>query len=230
MRRPPGARRPSAAPRLRSGHGFGPVLLLGVASIAFAGTASDAEWTAGVLVLLQAATLVAALRTSGLARARSPLSIGLLLVSVAAAVAGLLWQGSVVSAVVGSISGALTAAIAVVVAATIVYQREVDAQSIRGAICVYLLIGMFFVFVYGVLTTVGSTPFFVQGVDATRSLRVYFSFVTLATLGYGDYTPRGDLGRLLAVLEALIGQLYLVTVIAVLVSRIGPRGRNARAR
>jgi hypothetical protein len=66
----------------------------------------------------------------------------------------------------------------------------------------------------------GSGHFFAQGTDGTRSLRLYFSFVTLATLGYGDYTPAGNLGHTLAVLEALIGQLYLVTVLALLVSRL----------
>jgi hypothetical protein len=54
-------------------------------------------------------------------------------------------------------------------------------------------------------------------------LRLYFSFVTLATLGYGDYTAAGELGRTLAIVEALVGQLYLVTVIAVLVSRMRRR-------
>jgi hypothetical protein len=76
-----------------------------------------------------------------------------------------------------------------------------------------------------VIATVSSGDFFSQGTDGTRSLRLYFSFVTLATLGYGDYTPAHELGRTLAVVEALFGQLYLVTVIAVLVSRM--RGRDA---
>jgi hypothetical protein len=71
---------------------------------------------------------------------------------------------------------------------------------------------------------VGSGDFFAQGTDGTRSLRLYFSFVTLATLGYGDYTPAHELGRTLAIVEALFGQLYLVTVIALLVSRM--RGRE----
>jgi len=61
----------------------------------------------------------------------------------------------------------------------------------------------------------------VQGTDGTRAVRLYFSFVTLATLGYGDYSPTGDVGHMLAVLEALIGQLYLVTVVAIVVTRIG---------
>jgi hypothetical protein len=69
----------------------------------------------------------------------------------------------------------------------------------------------------------GSGDFFAQGTDGTRSLRLYFSFVTLATLGYGDYTAAGELGRTIAVVEALVGQLYLVTVIAVLVSRMQRR-------
>ena len=56
------------------------------------------------------------------------------------------------------------------------------------------------------------------------SERVYFSYVTLATLGYGDYTPAGDLGHTMAVVEALTGQLYLVTVVALLVSRLRGAG------
>jgi hypothetical protein len=53
--------------------------------------------------------------------------------------------------------------------------------------------------------------------------------VTFATLGYGDYTPAGDLGHTLAVLEALLGQLYLVTVVAVVVSRLGRPSRRVLA-
>jgi uncharacterized membrane protein YhaH (DUF805 family) len=88
---------------------------------------------------------------------------------------------------------------------------------------VYLLIGLLFVFLYSVIAILGAGDFFAQGTDGTRSLRLYFSFVTLATLGYGDYTAAGELGRTLAVVEALFGQLYLVTVIAVLVSRMRDR-------
>ena len=75
------------------------------------------------------------------------------------------------------------------------------------------------------MAAVSSADFFAQGTDGTRSLRLYFSFVTLATLGYGDYTPAHELSRTLAIVEALFGQLYLVTVIALLVSRI--RGGTA---
>ena len=95
-----------------------------------------------------------------------------------------------------------------------------------GAICVYVLFGLVFMFVFGVLATIGKAPFFAQATDGTRQLRLYFSYVTLATLGYGDYTAAGNLGRALAVLEALMGQLYLVTVVAVVVTRLGRPGRG----
>jgi hypothetical protein len=63
---------------------------------------------------------------------------------------------------------------------------------------------------------------------------MYFSYITMTTVGYGDYTAAGNLGRTLSASEALFGQLYLVTVVAVVVSRLGRRrepraGRGERA-
>ena len=81
-------------------------------------------------------------------------------------------------------------------------------------------------FLFGVLAVLGhgrrSSP---RERTGPAPLRLYFSYVTLATLGYGDYTPAGNLGHALAVLEALIGQLYLVTVVAVVVTRLAGPGR-----
>ena len=97
------------------------------------------------------------------------------------------------------------------------------AQSITGAVCIYLLFGILFMFIYSSVALLGSSFFFAQGTDGNRALRLYFSYVTLATLGYGDYTPAGNLGHTLAIVEALFGQLYLVTVLALLVSRLQAR-------
>jgi hypothetical protein len=102
----------------------------------------------------------------------------------------------------------------------IISESAVSQRSVVGAICIYFLLGMFFLFAYGVVAVLDSGPLFAQGTDGTLALRLYFSFVTLATVGYGDYTTASNLGHMLSVLEALIGQLYLVTVIAVLVSRM----------
>ena len=140
--------------------------------------------------------------------------------------ANLVWQGNDLTAALSLFAGVLTIAIAVVIAAGAVAQGEVNIKSVGGAICVYMLIGMVFLFAYGAVAALGSGPFFAQGTDGTRPVRLYFSFVTLATLGYGDYTPADNLGHTLAILEALLGQLYLVTVVAVVVSRLGRSRRE----
>jgi len=209
-----------------SSHSYGYVLLLIGVSFVFAATAPDADWATSVLVLLQSATLVVSLWAAGLAAAGAWHNVLFLLLAVALAITGLIWEGPGITAALSILSGLITVAIVVVIAHTVVTKGEVNRQSITGAICVYLLLGMIFVFVYGVMAALGDGPFFAQGTDGTRALRVYFSYVTLATLGYGDYTAAGNLGHALAVIEALLGQLYLVTVVALLVARMRP----ARAR
>jgi hypothetical protein len=217
----PGAR----VARVRASHSYGVVLALIVVVFVFTSVASNSDWADSTLVLLQAATLVTALYTSGVAKADSTVSLALVAVSAASAVALLVFGGDGFAALVGILSGLLTVATIATVALGVVDQGEANVQAVTGAVCVYVLIGILFVFLYGVLATIGSGDFFAHGTDGTRSLRLYFSFVTLATLGYGDYTAAGELGRTLAIVEALVGQLYLVTVIAVLISRM--RGRSS---
>ena len=214
----------SRVARVRASHSYGVVLALIVGVFVFTSVASNSDWADSTLVLLQAATLVTALYTSGVARADSTVSLALVAVSTASAVALLVFGGDGFAALVGILSGLLTVATIATVALGVIDQGEANVQAVTGAVCVYLLIGILFVFLYGVLAALGSGNFFAQGTDGTRSLRLYFSFVTLATVGYGDYTAAGELARTLAVVEALVGQLYLVTVIAVLVSRMRPRG------
>jgi uncharacterized membrane protein len=91
---------------------------------------------------------------------------------------------------------------------------------VLGAVCIYVLLGMLFAFLYAAIDGLSSGAFFVQTSHPTTPDFLYFSYITQTTVGYGDFTAKGDLGRALAVLEAVIGQLYLVTVIAVLVSRM----------
>ena len=98
-----------------------------------------------------------------------------------------------------------------------------------GALCVYLLVGMLFSALLGLTATLVHEPVFRHHGDGTEADRLYFSFVTLTTTGYGDFAPAVGAARALAVLEALIGQLYLVTVVAVLVSRVGPLRRGGGA-
>ena len=121
-------------------------------------------------------------------------------------------RGHSLEATAGVVNGLFVLAIVVVIGRGVLRQGVVNRQSVIGAICIYLLLGMLFVFIYSVVAALGSGPFFLQKTDGTPALRMYFSFVTLTTVGYGDYTAKTDLGHILSITEALVGQLYLVTV------------------
>ena len=206
--------------RLRASHSYGLVLLLIIAAFLFAALAPDDSWTASMLALLQSATLVCALWTSGIAPADSKPSLALAALAVAAAISNLADSGRVTVVTVTLFTAVLTMATIGVIGIGVLDQGEVNRQSIRGAVAVYILIGLTFGFFYGALAVGDSASFFAQGTDGTRAIRMYFSYVTLATLGYGDYTAASTLGHTLAICEALIGQIYLVTVVALLVARL----------
>lgn len=103
-------------------------------------------------------------------------------------------------------------------------------NTVFGAVCGYFLLGLFWAFVYVGIEKIDPGTFaFSEALDSEASERLtellYFSFVTITTLGYGDITPVGDLARALVVLEAFIGQVYLVVLVARLVSlAYTPRG------
>jgi hypothetical protein len=207
--------------RLKASHSYRSVLLLIIVSFVFMATAPDDDWSWSVLVLLQTATLIVALVTSGLGRAAVVPSAILAAIAIAAAVSNLAVTGDDTQGGIGVLGALLAVATVAVIGSGVLDQREVNRQSVVGAVCIYVLIGMLFTFVYGAVAVLGSGDFFAQGTDGTLSLRLYFSFVTLATVGYGDYTTAGDLGHTLSISEALFGQLYLVTVISLLVANMG---------
>jgi hypothetical protein len=105
-------------------------------------------------------------------------------------------------------------------------RNEVTVETVFGVLCLYILLGMFYASVYGVIDRI-SGSFFTQDVAATVSRCLYFSFTTLTTVGYGDLTAASNLGHTLSVAEALTGQIYLVTVVSVIVANLGRRGRRA---
>jgi hypothetical protein len=103
---------------------------------------------------------------------------------------------------------------------------QVRLEAVFGVLAFYMLVGMTFGFIYGAIDRFGADPFFAEGNSATVSHCLYFSFTTLATVGYGDFVARTDLGHTLAVSEALIGQIYLVTVVSLIVSNLGRPARR----
>ena len=104
--------------------------------------------------------------------------------------------------------------------ARLVGERGVVLQVVLGALAVYVLVGLVFGFVVGAVAAGTDGAYFASGTDATQSARLYYSFTVLTTTGFGDLTAATRGGRALAVLEMLLGQLYLVTVIATLVGNL----------
>jgi voltage-gated potassium channel len=96
--------------------------------------------------------------------------------------------------------------------------RRVTHETVLGALCAYVLLGLLFAFVYLAVEGLGNAPFFVQPGPHQQSEYVYFSFVSLTTLGFGDLSPSVGLPQALTVLEALCGSIFLVTLVARLVT------------
>ena len=146
----------------------------------------------------------------------------------------IVWQGVLAATGHEPFVGASYAFVLLIVASPAVILLRIfrhpviNVETILGAIDAYLLLGISFAAVYGALDDI-DPHFFRQGF-ATGVQYLYFSFVVITTLGFGDFTPRTDLGRVVVSLEALFGQLFLVTVVAVLVANLGRaacrRGRD----
>jgi hypothetical protein len=105
----------------------------------------------------------------------------------------------------------------------VLIHQEVTLETICGALAAYLLLGMMFSSVYGAMADLGNQQLFVQVAVPSIPLRQYFSFTTLTTLGYGDVTAATDIGRAVATLESICGQIFLVTLIARLVANFAGR-------
>lgn len=152
-------------------------------------------------------------------------------VVVAVIVASLANKSSTVQGITAIANGLMLAvappAVVVGVYRSLRATGEVTVTVVAGVLCLYLLLGLLFAFAYVAVQNLGGAPFFANGAAAVSSRSVYFSFVTMTTVGYGDYTARTNLGHTLAISEALIGQIYLVTVVAAIVGRLVPRRTQA---
>ena len=208
--------------RLQASRSYGFVLLLVLFTFVFVAAAPDEAWPRAVLVLIQALTLAVALWTSAATGRLDTIAAALIVIGVMGAVVELATENANATGLVGLLNVLLVAVTCAVIVLGIRDQHGVNVQSVLGALCIYLLIGMFYTFSYGAIAALESGPLFTQGTEGTPSVRLYFSIVSLATVGYGDYTAATDLGRTVAASEGLLGQIYLVTVVAVIISRLRP--------
>jgi hypothetical protein len=204
----------------RASRHYALVLALVVTAVLFMSFAPDGAWARGVLLLLMSFTLATALWRSR--AVGSDARIGFVVAAMIIAVLQVVEGGGALTAIASGLNAAFAISTIVVIGRGVVTADGVTFQSVIAAICIYLLVGITFTFLYGAAAQIGNGPFFTSGTDGTISIRLYFSFITLTTVGYGDYAAAGSVGHTLSFTEALMGQLYLVTVVALLVARLTP--------
>jgi hypothetical protein len=219
--RAPGAtRRSLVRDELTRPDAFGIVLVLILTTIiVFA--AADGPLGQFISVALSGGTLLFVLRTAQ-ARRRTMRFAAIVVTIAVLSAAGALVLGDTARSSTTSLVGLLLAILApVVILRRIVSSPTITFRLVLGALAIYLLLGLAYSYLFPLIGTVTNGPFFVQTASPPSADYLYFSYTTLTTVGYGDYTAASSVGRIVAVSEALVGQLYLVSAVALLVANIG---------
>jgi Ion channel len=203
------------------------VLALMLVATVFLIAAPSADWSRALSVAIEGSALVLTVATSrerASVRRRWSVALGAGMIAIVILIA------------VGIASKWLIAAVAIVVTAGIpvalvrgllrLLRREgVTFNAVAGSLAIYLSVGLVFAWIIGFIAEISSTPYFTQHATVTDGDKVYFSFTALTTTGFGDFTPATPVGHSLAVIEMLTGQLYLVTVIGLLIGNFAARRR-----
>jgi ion channel len=183
---------------------------------------SGSTWVNVLRLVFYVGALVLAIRAARLGGAQVwALRIALTIGSVATLALLVAGGGNQVRGVVALWLALILGATVVLVVRHILRHPVVTLQTIAGALSAYLLIGLMFAEIFTAMSRFTTSPFFAGGQLPDSATLQYFSFTTLTTLGYGDFTAAHNAGRAVAVLEALLGQIFLVTLVARLVSNFG---------
>lgn len=184
-------------------------------------------WAGSIVLTVQIATVWFTLRTSQARPAVRRVAAILLCLAVATAVVSFfVHRTSVERGGVFVVCSLLYLIAPFSIVRHLMLRRDIDIETLLGAITTYLLIGMFFAFAYKAAGILGSVPFYGTAGRGSLSQDLFFSFVTMTTVGYGDLVPAANPGQTLAVLEALIGQLFLVVAVGKIISSYRPRGQG----
>jgi hypothetical protein len=209
----------------RDAYGIALIVLAVSTLLLIAADTTTRSFAALFALLLQLVALGLTMHVSGASPRTKALAFGSMALLLVAAVLGALlmpksgalvvqcgWLGLVVITIWGIVR-------------RLAHYKRVTLPLVLGLLCVYVLLGLTFGLSYGIASELA--PPALSGSAHGLSGAIYFSFVTLTTVGYGDLTPARAGVRALAVAEAILGQLYLVGVVSLAVGRLGT-GRPER--
>ena len=191
----------------------------------------DSPWRASIVVCQACAAIIACWTSDAPKRIFRIVKIAAVLAILGAIGIGLTGSANSISGRSVNVLGVLLVGWVIIRGITLDIRAEgVRGRAVAGALTVYLLFGTLCGFVYGLEETLSTKPVLhannsTVSDDGATSANMYFSFVTLTTVGYGDLTPTSGAARATAIFEALVGQLYLVGVVATLGGALG-KGRG----
>ena len=191
----------------------------------------DERWIGSLQVVLFTVVMILALRSSSVSRraVRLLLVVAVIGVPVFFAISISSATGDVGTGVANLWTGLVLLVAVVMIVHRVLVFGTVTLQSIFGAFSAYMIVGLMFASFFAAIYHFSGDVFFANNQPGNPQTFQYFSFTTLTTLGYGDFTAAGNSGRAVAVLEALTGQVFLATLVARLVAafRTSGDGQNA---
>lgn len=204
-----------------TGYRYGTVFALAFVAVVFIIVTSDTAGSRAVAFAIVGAALLVVVGTS-----REPSDVRRRRLLIGSGVVILIAVGIAVAVIGRTASFVLVTLVTLVLPVSLargllrlVRERGVTVQAVSGALAVYLLIGLAFASAIAFVAAVGPPGFYAQTAHATASVDLYYSFTVMTTTGFGDLTATHNVGRAMAVMEMLVGQLYLVTVIGIVIGR-----------
>jgi uncharacterized membrane protein len=208
--------------RFWRGESFYPLFILLLVSLVFIIGGSDHRWAAIVGHILASTSLLLTVRACHASRIWQSFGWITLVIGIAGALLQSLLDVRILRGLIALVFTVLLFASVPLILRRLIAQRLVTAETIVGALSAYILIGMDFAVLHVLLSAVEghATIMSMASPDAgiTRGDFYYHSFVTMTTVGFGDFAPVNGVGKTLAVLEGVLGQLFLVTIVARVVS------------
>jgi hypothetical protein len=198
------------------------LVLLAVLIWVFVPFASSERWATVPTITVFFLTIIISMHTS-FVRGRRLMTVGVIDGALLAlGIAGAIIDNDTVRAASNAGFGVLLFATALVVLRRVLGHQEVTSRTLSGAVAAYLFVGLAFAsFAEAWVLHDSASYTSTSGGSLGFGSMLYFSFVTIATLGYGDIVPVNSWARSLATMEAVLGQIYLVTIVARLVSLLG---------
>jgi hypothetical protein len=214
----------------RSGHyaeritnAFGLLLLLVVATYVLASLTRYSGWGAVAITAVACLSAVVAFGSAGAGPPSVRRGAGIGLTSVGLAIVAAISGDAGFLAVAALVEVVLLAAATYTVLRAVLTESAVNFRTILGAISVYMIFGLLFTSLYVIIDRLQAGAFFINEAASHTGDYIFFSFTTLTTTGYGNLVPAAQPGKMFAGLEMLLGQIFLVTLIAGLVSLWRPR-------